>query len=102
MLLNTIDKGSTPKTVQRLEAGERASEHKPEFIRLPKGGLCPWTGLSRAKMNELILPCSYNEFNPPVKSVCLRKPGASKGARLVHLKSLLDYLTAKMEGGNCE
>ena len=29
-----------------------------------------------------------------VKSVCLRKKGAAKGTRLVHLRSLLDYLHA--------
>jgi hypothetical protein len=72
---------------------------QPEFIRLPKTGLCPWTGLSRAKLNELILPTLANGNKPPVKSVCLRKPGASKGARLIHLQSLLAYLRANMEGG---
>src|SRR5436190_18083224 len=72
---------------------------QPEFIRLPKSGLCPWTGLSRAKLKELILPSKGNGNKPPVKSVCLRKPGAVKGARLIHLNSLLTYLRAHMEGG---
>jgi hypothetical protein len=32
-----------------------------------------------------------------IKTVCLRRPGAAKGARLVHLASLLDYLHANVE-----
>lgn len=73
---------------------------QPEWIRLPKPGtLCPWTGLSRAKMNELILPCAANEFRAPVKSACLRRPGAAKGVRLIHLDSLLTHLRAQMDGG---
>lgn len=95
----TTNCGSTTLTVQNIEAGNPASGHRPEFIRLPKGGLCPWTGLSRAKMYELILPCESNGFKAPVKSVCLRKPGAVKGARLIHLQSLLGYLEERMEGG---
>ena len=72
----------------------------PEWIRLPKPGhLCPWTGLSRSKLNELILPCAANGGKPPVRSVCLRKPGALKGTRLIHLRSLLEYLQKHMEGG---
>jgi len=53
----------------------------PEFIRLPKNGLCPWTGLSRAKLNELVLPCAANGHKPPVRSVCLRKPANFPGVR---------------------
>jgi len=70
-----------------------------EFIRLPKKGLEPITGLSRAKLCELILPSKANGFRPPVKSVCLRRPGANKGARLIKLQSLLDYLNSRLEGG---
>jgi hypothetical protein len=41
---------------------------KPEFIRMPKPGTrCPWTGLSRGKMNQLVLPCQENDHKPPVK-----------------------------------
>lgn len=72
---------------------------KPEFIRLPKNGLCPWTGLSRAKMNELILPTRINSFRPPVRSVSLRRRGSKKGARLIVLQSLLDYLHGLAVGG---
>jgi hypothetical protein len=33
----------------------------------------------------------------PIKTVCLRRPGAAKGARLVHLESLLTYLHGQAE-----
>lgn len=65
----------------------------PEFIRLPKGGTqCNWTGLSRSKLNELILPTKANKGRPPVKSICLRSEGAAKGCRLISLRSLLCHL----------
>ena len=51
----------------------------PEFIRLPKPGtLCRWTGLSRSKLNELILPSPVNSFKPPVRSLSLRNRGQIK------------------------
>jgi hypothetical protein len=73
-----------------------ASTIYPEWIRLPKSGhLCPWTGLTRSKLNELVLPCPANDGKAVVKSICLRKRGAQKGVRLIHLRSLLDYLEAQ-------
>ena len=66
---------------------------KPEFIRLPKpGAQCPWTGLSRGKLNQLVLPCKENGFNPPVRSVSIRQRGQQRGVRLVFFDSLMDYL----------
>lgn len=68
-------------------------ELHPEFIRLPKPTeKCPWTGLSRGSMNELILGP-----NAPVRSVVIKQIGASRGIRLVHFKSLLDHLHTEME-----
>jgi hypothetical protein len=68
-------------------------QRDPEFLRLPKTGtLCPFTGLTRSKMNELVLPCPQNNHKPPVRSVCLRQKGAAKGVRLVVFKSLMEYL----------
>jgi hypothetical protein len=68
---------------------------KPEFIRLPKPGkLCPHTGLSRSKLNELILPCETNSGKPPVKSISLRKRGQVRGVRLIVFDSLLAYLSS--------
>ena len=70
---------------------------RPEFIRLPKLGLCPITGLSRSKLYDLISPNEGNGFKPPVKSLSLRKPGQTKGTRLIVLQSLLDYLRCEVE-----
>lgn len=69
----------------------------PEFIRLPKPGtLCPWTGLSRSKLNELVLPSPVNEFKPPVRSVSLRNRGQIKAVRLIVFDSLIGYLRGLM------
>ncbi len=56
---------------------------RPEFIRLPLRGPCPWTGLTRAKPNQLVLPCAANNFRAPVRSVSLAPPGKTKGVRLI-------------------
>ena len=75
-----------------------ASPVIPEFIRLPKPGtLCRWTGLSRSKLNELILPSPLNSFKPPVRSLSLRNRGQVKAVRLIVLDSLLSYLRGLLE-----
>ena len=59
---------------------------RPEWVRLPKPGtLCPWTGLSRSKLWEVLQ-------TGKVRNICLRKEGAARGARLIHLAALLGYL----------
>lgn len=66
---------------------------EPLTIRLPRTGQrCPWTGLSRSAMNELILPCKANGFSPPVKSKVLQSQGKSRGIRLVVFASLRKHL----------
>lgn len=60
----------------------------PEFIRLPKSPhRCPFSGLSRSALNDLILGT-----NPPVRSVVVRKRGAVRGIRLIDYASLVRYL----------
>ena len=61
----------------------------PIWIRLPKPGKsCPYTGLSRSTLNNLILGKT-----PPVKSVSLRtKRHAIRGCRIILLSSLLEYI----------
>jgi hypothetical protein len=72
----------------------QAGSGGPVYIRLPKPGQqCPITGLSRAKLNELILPNQRNNFRPPVASKSLRTLGQQKGVRLILLESLLAYLS---------
>lgn len=71
---------------------------EPEFLRLPKPGWpCPYTGLSRSALNELILPSPRNGNKPPVRSFCLRQRGAKTGIRLVDRASLFDYIRAHAE-----
>ena len=78
-----------------------ANQRDPEFIRLPKTGtLCPYTGLTRSKMNELVLPCPQNDHKPPVKSVCLRQRGAVKGVRLVSFDSLITFIRKQETEGS--
>lgn len=61
----------------------------PIWIRLPKGGNCPITGLSKSKLYQLI-----SGHNPPVKSVSLKAGNQTRGTRLIYLQSLLDYITS--------
>ena len=80
------------------EVSEQEELMEPRFIRLPKTGeRCPWTGLSRSKMNQLILPSLSNNYLPPVESCSLRQRGASRGIRLVLFESLMAYIDRKME-----
>jgi hypothetical protein len=63
---------------------------RPVWIRLPKSGtLCPWCGLSRSKLWDVLQ-------TGKVKNVCLRKEGAQRGARLISLGSLLAYIDGLM------
>ena len=73
-------------------------EFSPEFLRLPRpGSQCPWTGLSRSKLNELILPMELNNFRPPVKSIVLRNKGQQRGVRLIVYRSLMDFLHGQVD-----
>ncbi|HUJ12063.1 MAG TPA: hypothetical protein VL171_18800 [Verrucomicrobiae bacterium] len=84
--------GSGLRTTAHVKA-PAAKPRDPEFCRLPKvGTLCPYTGLTRSKMNELILPCPQNGHKPPVRSLLLRQPGKARGCRLIVFKSLIEYL----------
>lgn len=66
-----------------------------EYLRLPPPvQRCPLTGLSRSTLNELILPCEGNGYRPPVRSILLKKRHATRGIRLIHRESLLDYLNS--------
>jgi hypothetical protein len=78
-------------------ASVTAFQPQPEFIRLPKRGQCAITGLTRSKLYDLISPNEGNGFKPVVRSVSLRKPGQTKGTRLIVLQSLLAYLRGEVE-----
>ncbi len=63
------------------------SSVQPIWIRLPKpGSLCPWTGLSRSKLFEMLQ-------TGEIETVSLkRSPRAKRGARVIKLSSLLSRL----------
>ena len=83
------------KVADRKVGNEKLNSHSgfPEYVRLPKpGSRCPYTGLSRGTLNELVLPCDSNDRKPPVHSVVLKKRNAIRGIRLVNYRSLMEYL----------
>ena len=61
----------------------------PEFGRIPD--VTRLYGLRRGFIYGLI-----NEGK--IKSVCLRKPGAKTGVRLIHLQSVRDFLLKQLDG----
>ncbi len=66
------------------------------YIRLPKPGTkCPWSGLGKSTLNELILASKKNGFRPPVQSLHKRLPGRKQGVRLINWPSLKAYLEQK-------
>ncbi|MEY2485478.1 MAG: hypothetical protein QOH39_1126 [Verrucomicrobiota bacterium] len=72
---------------------EQRDISKPEYIRLPKPGTTDaLTGLSRSTLAELLVPCEANGHYPPVKSLVIKKRGATRGIRLINYDSLIDYL----------
>lgn len=83
----------SPVRYSTLPVDTQATTVRPEFIRLPKSGtLCPFTGLSRSTLNGAILPNAANQYNPPVRSVCLRQRGGVRGIRLIDYESLITWI----------
>jgi hypothetical protein len=62
---------------------------------------CPISGLSRSKINELILPCAANGYKPPVLSRSLKSTKwATRGIRLYNVPSLLSWIEAQDSGAS--
>ena len=80
-------KGLTTKPVRPGKIGE------PEFCRT--ADCRNLFGLSRTFAYQLINAGK-------IKSVCLRKPGARTGIRLLHVASIRDYLNSEMAAANSE
>jgi hypothetical protein len=73
-----------------------AGEKLPVWIRLPRpGDRCPFTGLSRSFLAELVRPCERNGYKPPVEAKKIDRNGSNRGVLLVNLKSLLDYINSQ-------
>jgi hypothetical protein len=65
----------------------------PEWIRLPRPGeVEPRTSLSRGVLSRLAV-------EGKVKTLTTKEPGKRRGCRLIHLGSLLSYLSSLAEGG---
>jgi hypothetical protein len=98
----TLKKNKAGQTAEPIEVPPVSSPSTapPEFLRLPPPGhLCAHTGLSRSYINTLVLPTEANGRKPPVKSFCLRQPGARTGVRLVSYQSLRDFILSHPETG---
>lgn len=79
-------------------APQTLTPNQPEWVRLPRAGeKCPHSNLSRSTLNNLILPCKANKNRPPVRSSVVRQRGATRGVRLIHRESLLEYIAAGQE-----
>ncbi len=57
----------------------------PFWIRAPKDGPEWFSGFSRSKLYQLVL-------EGHIRSVSIREPGQTKGTRLFHLGSILQYI----------
>lgn len=64
----------------------------PVWIRSPKGGVEHYTGFSRAKLYE-------EAGKGHIRSASIREPGQTKGTRLFHLQSILDFIAKCEERG---
>jgi hypothetical protein len=84
------------------ESPGSSGDIRPVWIRLPKkGSRCPFSGLSRTSLNELILPCEANGGKPPVRSFCQKvRRDQIRGTRLVSYDSLMAYLSAQADKEN--
>ncbi len=87
--------GTTSKLVTEVKSNTaKEAEVRPAlpiYTRLPsQGKVEPITGLRRTTLWKLV-------HEGKVRSVCLRKKGASKGTRLIVVASLLSYLESLEE-----
>jgi len=81
---------NTSYTTTRITPGAVTA---PEWIRLPRPGeVEPRTSLSRGVLTRLAL-------EGKVKTLTTKEPGKRRGCRLIHLESLLSYLSSLAEGG---
>jgi hypothetical protein len=62
-------------------------------FRLPRNGfLDPVFSGTRSFWNLRVLPCKYNAFTPPVKSVVVKQDGTKRGVRFIFVDSAREYL----------
>lgn len=61
------------------------SDLVPIWIRSPKNGAEPYTGLTRSYLYQLA-------GQGVIRTVSIREPGKERGCRLFHLQSILDFI----------
>ena len=84
---------SRPVPTKARELLQDQSNGLPVWIRSPKNGNEFYTGFSRAKLYE---GAGKGYF----RSVSIRAPGQTRGTRLFHLQSVLDFIAkCEAEGG---
>jgi len=72
---------------------ENSIENDPttaRWIRLPTRGRCPYSGLTRSPLYQLI-------HAGAVKSANIKRPGCLTGTRLIWLPSLLAFIEKHVE-----
>ncbi len=84
MFMNVTVTGRSAKDQAR-ELLQEQSKGRPVWVRAPIDGHERFTGLTRAKLYELA-------GKGAIRSVSLREPGRTRGCRLFHLQSILDYI----------
>ena len=94
---------------ERTETEIEAELHRllsrvPPILRLPRpGSRCPYTGLARTSLVELIAPCPRNHHRPPVPVVPLkRNERARRGVYLIPAERLFRYLLTAVWVGSKE
>lgn len=65
------------------------------WIRIPRRGHCPHTGLSRTMLSRLIR-------SNKIRTASLKRPGTIRGARLVWLPSVMAYIDKFASGGEVQ
>ena len=64
----------------------------PVWVRAPRGGLEPYTGLSRSFLY-------HGAANGLFRSASIREPGKERGCRLFHLQSILAFIEKHEQKG---
>jgi hypothetical protein len=75
--------------LERRAAGAPTDRPLPIWVRAPVRGPEYYTGFSRSKLYELAQ-------RGKIHSISIREPGQQKGTRLFELRSILDFIDARV------
>ncbi len=85
-IVSNVGGGNRPRlSLQASIALQERDGILPIWVRAPVVGPERFTGLTRPKLYELAT-------KGHIKSASLREPGQTRGVRLFHLRSILDYI----------